>query len=158
MDPAIIERYASQADTPARAIAGLEAADLQAHPIPGTWTIQQIVVHLLESDLAATHRMRRIVAEDKPLLIAYDESALARELNYDRADLGIVCELFALNRKFTAAWLRQTDAAAFARAGVHNQRGLVTLADLVRMYVEHVDAHLVHLREKRRLLGKPLNW
>lgn len=153
-----IDQFEAQAHVPARAVQGLTAADLDALPVPGTWSIRQIVVHLLESDLAATHRMRRIAAEDKPLIIAYDETAMARTLRYDQVDPALAGELFALNRRFAAQWLRTAPDESFSRAGIHNQRGLVTLADMVGMYIRHVDDHMVHLRRKRDLLGKPLGW
>lgn len=151
-----IERYARGGPELTASIQGLTRDDLLAFPIPGTWSIQQIVVHLWESELAAVHRMRRIAAEDKPLLIAYDETALATHLGYEHADIRVVCRMFEDLRAFTAAWLMTLPADAFARQGVHNQRGLVTLEEMVGLYAKHVDGHMVHLRKKRELLGKPL--
>src|SRR5688572_8589914 len=78
-----IDRYEARAEVPGRAVAGLTREQLLAFPVPGTWSIQQIIVHLLESDLVATHRMRRIVAEDLPLVIGYDETRFAQVLSYD---------------------------------------------------------------------------
>jgi hypothetical protein len=60
MDRTLIDRFEAGADIPLRAIAGLSPAELDAFPVPGTWSIRQIIVHLWESDLAASHRMRRI--------------------------------------------------------------------------------------------------
>lgn len=153
-----IERFAAGAGTPARAIIGLNADELRAFPVPGTWSIQQIIVHLLESDLVATHRMRRIVAEEKPLLIAYDETAFVRELDYHADDAKQAADLFKLNREFTAAWLRRLPLSAADRVGVHNQNGIVSLARMIEMYVNHVDHHMTFLRAKREKLGKPLGW
>lgn len=150
---AALERYAKGPDALAAAVKGLSPAHLDALPIPGTWSIRQIVVHLLDSDLAATHRMRRIVAEDLPLIIAYDETAFASRLAYERADIALVLRLFADTRRFTRDWLDTLPPDAFARAGVHNHRGKVTLADIVRMYADHVDHHLAFITKKRSLLG-----
>ena len=152
-----IDAYERGAQVPARAIEGLADADVDATPIPGTWSIRQIVVHLLESELAAVHRMRRIAGENVPLLIAYDESALATNLHYERCDLTLVTRMFADLRLFTAAWLRTMPPEAFTRVGIHNQRGKISLAEMVRMYVAHLEGHMTHLRKKRDLLGKPLN-
>lgn len=150
---AALDRYAAGPAALADAVNGLSPAQLDALPIPGTWSIRQIVVHLLDSDLAATHRMRRIAAEDLPLIIAYDETAFASRLAYDKADLPLVLRLFADNRRFTRDWLGTLPPDAFARAGVHNQRGKVTLADIVRMYADHVDHHLAFILKKRAILG-----
>lgn len=150
-----IAAYEARASIPARAIQGLSREQLNAHPVPGTWSIQQIIVHLLESDLAATHRMRRIAAEDLPLIIAYDETRMADRLAYDQADLTLVAQLFELNRRFTGQWLHTLPPEAFDREGIHNQVGKVTLARLVEMYINHVDHHLKFIRDKRALLKAP---
>ena len=113
-------------------------------------TIDVLVRH---SDLASTHRMRRIVAEDCPLLVAYDENAFIARLPSDRADLGEVLDLFEANRRFTARWLRTLAPEAFARTGVHTQRGKVTLLEIVGIYSHHVDHHLAFVAEKRRNMG-----
>ncbi len=151
-----LDLYEAGADVPARAVAGLTREQLLAIPVPNTWSIQQIVVHLLDSDLAATHRMRRVIAEDNPLLIAYDESAAARSLFYEHEELERVCRLFADNRRMTAGVLRRLPESAFERTGVHNLSGKVTLARFVEMYVNHLRGHMTHLLRKRELLGSPL--
>lgn len=145
----LIAAYESRSPLVRTAVAGLTAAQLSRPASPGTWSIQQVVVHLLDSDLAATHRMRRIAAEELPLLIAYDESAFVAALKYERSDLVEVLDLFELNRRFTARWLRTLAPEAFDRAGVHNQRGKVTLRDMVAGYVQHVDHHLQFVAGKR---------
>ena len=156
MNRALIELFDAGADIPARAIAGLSQAELNAFPVPGTWSIQQIIVHLWESDLAASHRMRRIIAEETPLLIAYDETACAKALFYEQEDIARVCRLFDDNRRMTADLLRRLPDAAFSRVGIHNQRGKVSLADMVQIYVDHIRGHMVHLLRKREMLGKPI--
>ena len=135
------------------ACAGLTHAQLHTRIAPGTWSIAENAVHLVDSDLASTHRKRRIVAEDNPLLVAYDENAFIANLPSDRTDLAEVLDLFEANRRFTARWLRTLPADAFARTGVHTQRGTVTLLQVVEIYANHVDHHLKFVAEKRRNLG-----
>jgi uncharacterized damage-inducible protein DinB len=150
-----IDEFDRGGQTPARWVAGLSPTELNAVPVPGTWTMQQLVLHVLDSDLAAGHRFRRIVAEETPLLIAYDESLFAKKLAYEHADIAQVCELFRVHRAFTAAWLRTVDDASFERAGVHNQRGKVTLSQFVQIYVDHLTHHERFALAKRAALGRP---
>lgn len=156
-DRTLIDRYERDAETPLRSIAGLTSAELLAFPIPGTWSIQQIVLHWMESDLISTDRMKRIIAMDRPQIIAYDETAFSQKLFHHEMDVQAAGQVFALNRRMTAALLRRLPDEAFDRVGVHSQRGSVTLADFVKIYIDHVESHLVHLRRKRELLGKPLS-
>jgi hypothetical protein len=156
MDRTLIERYAAGADVPAKAICGLTRADLLAFPVPGTWSIQQIVLHLMDSDLIASDRMKRVVAMENPTISAYDETAFANNLFYDAQDASLACESFRVNRLLTADILRRLPDAAFARTGNHSEHGPLTLRQFVENYVHHLDHHMQFLREKRMLLGKPL--
>src|SRR5437763_13905939 len=123
MDRAMIDRYAAGADVLAQAIKGLTRDDLNAFPVPETWSIQQIVLHLMDSDLIGSDRMKRVAAEENPPLVAYDETAFAERLCYDQLDTALACEIFRLNRRMTADLLRRLPDAAFARTGNHSERG-----------------------------------
>ena len=136
------------------ACSGLGAAALNRRIGPGEWSIMENAVHLLDSDLASTHRMRRIVAEENPLLVSYDENAFIARLPCDRDDLAEVLDLFEANRRFTARWLRTLPTEAFLRTGIHTQRGKVTLLQIVEIYANHVDHHLRFVAEKRRNLPR----
>jgi uncharacterized damage-inducible protein DinB len=149
-----IERFAAGAALPAQAIQGLSPEDLHAHPIPGTWSVQQLVIHLMDSDLVGCDRIKRVIAMEAPLLIGYDQNAFDRELHYDELDVSTACEAFRLNRLMTAAVLRRLPETASARWGVHSERGKVTLLEFVEGYANHLDHHLKFLLEKRRVLGK----
>lgn len=156
MNRALIDAYTSQADELKAWIAGLNDRELDAFPVAGTWSVRQLVVHMLDSDLIATHRMRRIAAEELPLLVSYDETLFNKSAAHSAGDLQMVCDLFALNRRWTSAFLRALPEAAFTRAGIHTQRGKVTIPELVKLYIDHMTHHRPFLIEKRRVLGKPM--
>lgn len=156
MQKPIIEQYAAGATKLGEAIQGLVRADFLAVPAPGTWSIQQIVLHTTDSDLIASDRMKRIIAEKNPLLLAYDESAFAQNVGYEHLDPFMAAKIFELNRGLTAEILRHVPEEAWSRTGIHNQRGKVTLRELVESYVGHLEHHLKFVREKRKMLGKPV--
>ncbi len=156
MNKSLVEQYVAGADRLSQAVAGLTRDELLAYPVPGTWSIQQIALHLMDSDLISSDRMKRVICEENPTLIGFDETAFARGLFYESLDAGLAAELFAKNRRLTAEILRRVPEEAFERFGTHNERGRVTLADLVRGMVDHLEHHLKFLCQKRGLLGKPL--
>ncbi|HYF13470.1 MAG TPA: DinB family protein [Phycisphaerales bacterium] len=152
-----IERYKAQADELPAWSAGMSAAQLTAPPSVGAgeWTMHQMIVHVVESDLIASHRMKRIAAEESPLLISYDETAFVRALDYHALELAAACELFRMNRLVTAEVLKRLPEEAFARHGIHNQQGKVTLLHVVRSYIAHVDHHRSFADKKRAAMGLP---
>lgn len=136
-----------------RAVAGLSSEQLRARPIPGRWSVLEVVCHLADSEQAWCHRMKRTIAEDRPLLIGYDETRFAASLAYHDHDVEEDLALFELLREQMARVLRLVPAAAWARPAIHSQYGLMTLEDQVRTEVEHVSHHLKHIEEKRQALG-----
>lgn len=151
-----VERFISQAQTLHGLVKGLSPADLDAVPIPGKWSLRTLAIHLMDSDAFCLGRMKRIIAEDNPLLIAYDENAFASALGYSRLDITLCCELFRVGRLHMGQILRPLPPEAFSRVGVHNQYGKMTLLQLVDGYVRHVDHHMAFAREKLRALGRPV--
>lgn len=154
MDRNLIERYFQGGPLVRQAIEGLAKPDLNAFPIPGAWSIQQIVLHLMDSDLIGADRMKRVAAENRPTLIGYNESEFANRLYGQELDAVMAAQIFDLNRQMTAAMLRPLPDASFARVGRHNERGDVTLEQLLVGYIDHLDHHLRFIRQKRELLGK----
>lgn len=133
---------------------GLTKDQLLAVPIPGTWSLQQIAIHMLESDLIATDRMKRIASMDRPLLIGYDENAFSKLPGVNDIDAQEACQLFASNRKMTAIMLRQLPEEAFSRFGIHNESGKVTLAEMIEKYIEHLNSHMVHVHKKKAMVTR----
>lgn len=157
MSQELVERYAAGAAVPGRAIAGLTREELLAFPVPGTWSIQQIAVHLMESDLIAGDRIRRIAAMKNPLIMNYDESAFIRELHPELVDAGRACEVFRVHRELLAPVLGALPVEAWSRTGIHSEYGLRTLTQMVKGYCDHLDHHVGFIARKRRLLGKPID-
>jgi hypothetical protein len=149
-----IEIYAAGGTKFRHAFLGLGRGDLLAIPIPGSWSLQQIAIHLLDSDLIASDRIKRIAAMDCPLLIGYDETKFSQLPGLNDLDHAMAIDLFDKNRQMTAIILRQLPDAAFQRWGVHNESGKVTLAEMVDKYIDHLDGHLSFVAKKRSLLGK----
>src|SRR5580700_9465271 len=117
MNRDLIEQYVADAGKLRASIAGLSRKELNAFPVPGTWSMQQIVLHMMDSDLIASDRMKRVAAEENPTLIGYDETAFAKNLPYGDLDPQLACDIFEKNRLMTAEVLRRLPDAAFARIG-----------------------------------------
>ncbi|MGP0067218.1 MAG: DinB family protein [Isosphaeraceae bacterium] len=138
-----------------RAVADLSPDQLRARPVSGKWSTLEVVCHLVDSDQAWCHRMKRVIAEERPLLIGYDETRFTASLPYQESDLNETLALMEGMRRQMARTLRALPEAAWSRTGVHSERGLVTLAEMLRLEAEHVPHHIVHILEKRRAMGLP---
>jgi uncharacterized damage-inducible protein DinB len=152
----LIESYAVGGETLRRAVQGLSREDLIARTGPGDWSIQELVIHLADSDAIAIDRMKRVLTEDNPPLLYADETAYVDRLLPNEQSLEDAITLFDLGRRQWSRVLRRLSDDAFARQGTHNRAGLVSLGGMVQSYAQHLEHHLVFLRAKRERLGKPL--
>jgi hypothetical protein len=151
----LIEAYLEGPVTLRRAVANLTREQLIALPVPGKWSTLEVVCHLADSEQAWSHRMKRVIAEPKPLLIGYDENRFAEALAYHERDLEEELTLLEGMRQQMARILRTLPDMAWSSTGVHSERGLMTLLDLLRAEVEHIPHHLEFIAEKRTALGLP---
>ncbi len=154
MNDPIISDYERGGKLVGEAIAGLSHEQLLAHPVPGTWSIQEIVVHLMDSELIAIDRMKRIIAMENPQLIGYDETAFSKKLFYDEVSAADAVTILDLSFKNFAKVLRKIPAESWKRKGIHNERGAISLEEYLASMVKHRDHHLKFVRDKRKMLGK----
>src|SRR5271166_2782531 len=99
MNRDLITSFAAGGDILRRAVEGLSPADLRAHPGPGEWSIQELVIHVVDSDAIAIDRMKRILTEDNPPLLYADETAYVDRLLPSEQSLEEALTLFDVGRR-----------------------------------------------------------
>ena len=145
MDPheraTLIARYAAGADAFEAVVAGLSDAELNARPEPGEWTVREITHHLADGELNSAVRLRRLIAEDEPVLPGYDEMAYSRLLHY--RDRAIAPSLAAMRaaRASTLDLLERLTEAEWARTGTHTEQGPYSVEAWLRDYASHPHDH-----------------
>src|SRR6476620_11155636 len=106
MDAKLIEEYEKGGDDVRMAVRGLEQEDLLAFPVPGTWSIQQIVIHLLDTELVLAERMKRVIAEENAPLLEFDENKWIQKLSYEQQSVEDAVTLVETNRRNFARVLK----------------------------------------------------
>jgi len=150
----LIEEYGKAGTDLRMAVRGLERDDLIAYPVPGTWSIQEIIIHITDSDLIVADRMKRVIAEENPTLTGFNEAHFARNLFYNEQSAEDAVTIVELNRRNFARVLAKLPDGAFDRTGMHTERGPMKLIDLLEGSVKHLKHHLNFIVDKRKKLGK----
>jgi len=137
----LLERYRRGPELVALVLTGVFGEEEDFAPAPGKWTIRQLAAHLADAELAAAYRCRLIAAEDNPTIVAWDQDAWSRNLDYARRKPKQSLESFRRMRAETYDLLKALPEAAFARTGNHSERGSITLRQLVDLMAQHAESH-----------------
>ena len=136
-----------------QAIAGMTPAQLNAAPISGKWSTRQVICHIADFEPVYADRIKRVIAEDEPLLMSGDPDQFAAKLAYDQRDLETELQLIEAVRRHLASILRTLPAETFQRAGKHSRDGQLTIETLLTRITGHIPHHVQTIAEKRAALG-----
>ncbi|MFL5339479.1 MAG: DinB family protein [Gemmataceae bacterium] len=148
-----IQNYLAGVETLKKAVAGLTPEQLKARPLAGKWSTLEVVCHLADFEPILADRMKRIISSHRPLLMGADEAEFAAALAYPDRDAGEELAIIENTRKQMAKILAKLPADAWQRAGVHNERGLVTLEQMLGLATRHIPHPVGFIQEKRKALG-----
>ena len=118
----LIEQYLDGPKQLRQAVAGMTREQALARPVAGKWSTLEAVAHLADFEPIMADRMKRVIAEDNPTLIGYDQSKFVQNLFYDEQSAQEAIKVLDLNRKLFATVLRRLTDSTFARSGQHNER------------------------------------
>ncbi|MCB9437361.1 MAG: putative metal-dependent hydrolase [Anaerolineales bacterium] len=138
-----IRNFPSQLDT---LLKGLSDEQLTTPYLSGEWTVAQNVHHLADSHMNSYIRMKLILTENHPTLKPYNQDAwaLTPEAQSDRIETSLMI-LHGLHKR----WVELFESLAeedWSRSGFHAENGEMSIADILRIYADHCDAHLDQIR------------
>ena len=139
------------------ATSNLKREDLLATPGPGLWSLTEVILHIVDCDLVFSDRIKRVIAEENPTLMAFDENKWKENLAYKPENVSASVRLFSANREYIAQILNSISEQDLQRTGIHSQAGTLTLQQLIEKANWHFDHHVKFLYGKRANIGKPVN-
>ena len=145
----LLNRYRAGAAAVADAVAGATDEELDRVPAgEGEWSARQVVHHLADSESMAYIRLRRLIAEDDPVIQGYDEPQWARRLHYDRPIGGSLAVMSAVRAASLDLLLALTDDD-WSRTGTHTESGPYSVERWLRIYAGHPHEHADQIRRAR---------
>jgi len=154
----LLERFRRGPEVLAMVLTGVFGEEEDFVTAPGKWSIRQIIAHLADAELVGAHRLRQVIAEDNPTLIAFDQDAWTRNLDYARRKPKTSLETFRRIRAENYELLKELPESAYERTGNHSENGAMTLRRLLEGYAQHAESHarqLMEIREEyKKVKGK----
>lgn len=146
---ALLQRYRAGYEEVTNALSGITPAELDAQPDPEGWTARETVHHLADSEMTSALRVRRLLAEEQPEIMAYDEDLWRRKLNYGTRPIEGSLEAFRLARLTSAEILDGIAESDWLRAGTHSESGPYSVEAWLEIYARHAHDHAEQIRRAR---------
>jgi DinB superfamily len=149
----LLDRYRAGITAIDDAATGITDEELDRQPPdPDEWTVRQILHHVADSESMAYIRLRRLIAEDDPLIQGYDEPEWARRLHYDRPIEPSLAVLRAI-RAASLQLLEALEPSEWTRTGTHTESGTYSVEGWLGIYAAHPQDHANQIRSARAGVG-----
>lgn len=145
----LIDKYRQGPAEVDRALEGISEEELDFRIAEGEWTPREVVHHLADSEMTSAIRIRRLIAEEQPVIVGYDQEEFARRLYYSRPIAGSLLAL-AGARASTAEFLEEFQEADWERFGTHSEfPEPFTVIGWLEYYADHAHDHADQIRRSR---------
>ena len=136
---------------PAVLRASLEPVDhsqYDVRPIPGRWSIREVVCHLADAEIIYADRMKRVLAETNPTFFDADPDQFRQALSDKNRSVDAELSVVESVRRHMLPILRAVDEDGLHRTGVHSLDGPMTLHTLLQRITNHIPHHVRFIEEK----------
>ena len=144
---------AVQAETAATLERLVDAAPpdvLRQRPADGKWSAGEVLAHLADAEIVIGFRMRLILGTPGIHIAAYDQDSWATSGHYQERDPRKSLEQFRAFRDANLALLESLRPEQWQQHGLHSERGLETIEQMVRMTAGH---DVNHMQQIERILS-----
>jgi hypothetical protein len=139
----------------ARALGRVPRRLVARRPGRGEWAVAEVLGHLADAEIALAFRIRKIAAEPREVLVAWDQDRWADHGGYRRTPPRETLATFAALRRSNLAYVGRLSAAQKAQHGRHPEYGRLTIPQMLAHWADHDLNHLEQIRAAhRRLAGR----
>ena len=112
----------------------------------GKWNIQQILVHLADAESILHERIKRVIAEPKQVIWAFDQNLWCTNLDYENYPLEISKSLYLASRQSIIYLATNYYIKSGDKEFIHSETGLRTLKDEFDKVAVHNQGHINQIK------------
>ena len=142
-----------------KAVEGLSLEEMRKRIIPDKWTIAEIVVHVVDSELMGYCRIYQTITQSDKVFAYYNQNIWTDILDYNEYPQDMIDDRFILFESLRNSILhtfKNLSTKDWTRTGLHPEMGDITLRNLLELYADHCERHIDQIIQRRIILGKPI--
>ncbi|MDP9440978.1 MAG: DinB family protein [Actinomycetota bacterium] len=144
--PAVLERLGNTARDLVALLGTARGDRLRRGPSTADWSPAEVVNHLADAELVYSVRLRVAITSDRSLLPTYDEGAWVRRFAELEVDPKQSLARWRMLREANLRLLESLAPEEWGLAGLHPERGELTVARMAEILVDHDRQHLAQIR------------
>jgi uncharacterized damage-inducible protein DinB len=154
----LVAKYRTGVEHFDRRLFELSEAQLDTAFLPeagvGRWPVRVLLGHVADAELVFTHRMRRALGEENPVVALWDEDSFVDSGIYSGAPIaGFIATIHTL-RRWTSEWLSGLSESQMGRRILHPDKGPMSVHQILVYATWHLEHHAEFLKKKLdRMLG-----
>ena len=143
-----------------KSVKGLSLEEMRKSMIPDKWTISEILMHVVDSEIMGYCRINQTITQSDRLFAFYNQDTWTEVFNYNIYPKDIIDNrliLFEHLRNAIVYTFQNLPADDWNKTGRHPERGDITLRNLLELYADHCERHIDQILQRRVILGKAIN-
>lgn len=148
-DGDILQQAADQIERLQTVLGGISDAEAGVQHPPYTWTIKQVVGHLIDAERIFADRILRFSARDPQPQPGMEQDPYVANQDYESPQLASLLEELLLCRRANLYLLRRLKPAAWELQGIASGCSF-TVRALIWILVGHIQHHLTILEKRLR--------
>jgi hypothetical protein len=132
-------------DNLSKAVRGILDDELHFRPAPTRWSVQEIVGHMGDVEIAAAWRYRQMLEHEGCQLASFDQDQLGRVGKYESRELHEGLSLFRVLRAANLHVLLNLTATQWEKHGLHAEHGKLTVRELAQYMAGHDINHMLQI-------------
>lgn len=139
------------------AIDGLSEEQTTWKPKPESWSVLEVLTHLVDHSIVVSFRIRDILAGTEARLPAFNQDAWISGQYANAGKVSDVLQAFHALLLYNSLLLSRLDAADLEKTGVNAKGETVSIKDIVDGFTNHVQRHLGQIDRIKQAAGFALS-
>ncbi|MCW3792937.1 DinB family protein [Paenibacillus sp. LS1] len=142
----IISAYVDAYDEIEQEIAGLTEQQLKWKSSPSTWSVTEVLAHLVDHSIVVSFRIREILAGSTVTLPAFAQDAWVAGQKANEEQISRLVTIAHSLVQYNAGLLERLDDEEWSKTGINFKGETVSLSAIIPAFVAHVENHLNQIR------------
>jgi DinB superfamily len=143
-----------------KVVENLKLEEMKMKVIPDKWTILEIIMHVVDSELMGYCRINQTITQSSREFAFYNQNIWTEVLNYNTYPPDVIdnrLRLFNHLRNSQIYTFKNLSINDWLKKGKHPEMGDITIRNLLELYTDHCERHIDQILQRRKILGKPID-